>query len=116
MYTSARLKFIASMIFREQLPRAANERFTDGVLVRAGRFADEHQFRLWIADAEDDLRAGLRTDARALCAGEHRPAQGGETLRLGACRRLDFARLPLGLAECVRFPIAVREKRELETR
>src|SRR5262245_59071829 len=41
--------------FREQLPGAADKGNSLFVFVGAGCFADEHQVRVWISDAEDDL-------------------------------------------------------------
>ena len=52
----------------EELPRLADERIALLVLVEARRLADEHQLRVRVADAEDDLRAPfVETAARAPC-------------------------------------------------
>ena len=65
---------------RQQLARAAHERNTLFVFIGARTFADEHQLRLRIADAEDDLVAAFaQTAARAIAD------IGAECVR--ACRR-----------------------------
>ena len=43
----------------EQLTRLPREREPALILVEAGRFADEHQLRVGVARAEDDLRSRL---------------------------------------------------------
>src|SRR5262245_4342208 len=45
---------------REQLPGPSDERNALHVFVRARRLADEHQIRLRVPDAEDDLTAAHR--------------------------------------------------------
>src|ERR1035437_5260944 len=52
----------------EQLSGAADERDALRVLVCAGAFTDEDQRGLWIANAEDDLVAGLGEAAAAAIA------------------------------------------------
>ena len=42
---------------RQQLTGAAHKRFALGIFISAGRLADEHQTRLWIAVRVHDLRA-----------------------------------------------------------
>src|ERR1035438_6608409 len=52
----------------EQLSGSADEGYALRVLLGAGTFADEHQRGLWIANAEDDLIAGLAEAAAAAIA------------------------------------------------
>jgi hypothetical protein len=43
----------------QELARATDERLALAIFIRTGRFADEHQFRIGIADPENGL--GSRT-------------------------------------------------------
>jgi hypothetical protein len=62
--------------FREQLPGSAHERLALPVFVRARRFADEHELRVNVADAEHDVFArGCKV--RAFDAGENALLQFG---------------------------------------
>jgi hypothetical protein len=67
--------------FRQQLTSLADKWLTLQVLVFTGSFADKHQLRLWIANAEDHLRARAH-QMRTQGAGERRFAHRGEALRL----------------------------------
>jgi hypothetical protein len=69
------------------LSRTADEWFALLILLRAGRFADEHDFRVGIAHPKNGLstRAGKM---RALCATANAFANGAEHLCLGRCRLL----------------------------
>ena len=53
--------------FRQQLSRASHERLAARIFIRPRRFADEHQFRVRIADTENGLgaRAGEMRAFRA---------------------------------------------------
>ena len=66
--------------FREQLSGAADERLAPRVFVRARRFADEHDFRVGIANAEYRLGA-RRGEMRTERADRHAVAHFGEPLR-----------------------------------
>ena len=55
---------------RQQLSCPAYERFALAIFIGSRRFANEHQFRLRIAYAEDRVLAGFRTET-ALGAGGH---------------------------------------------
>ena len=67
--------------FREQLTGASHERLALRVLIRARRFADEHQVGIGIADAENSLcsRAG---EMRTFCANAH--------TRINQCQHIDL--------------------------
>jgi hypothetical protein len=58
------------MILVNNLPGAPDKWLALFILIHTGRFADEHQLRVRISDAEDGLcsRAG---QMRALCATAH---------------------------------------------
>ena len=71
MYTSARLHAHPALDdVGQQLTRAADERLAASVLVGAGRLADEHQIRVGIADAENEIGAARRELASLTIADE----------------------------------------------
>ncbi len=69
---------------REQLPGASDERLAEAVLVGARRLAHEHQFRLRIADAEDDLAAALLAQLAARAGGADVRAECVQASRAGS--------------------------------
>ena len=85
MNTSSRLRPMASMIFVRSWPALPDERQPLLVLVAARRLAHEHQPRLGVALAEDDVLARRRQLA-ALAVAEIR-ADGFERFD---CRRGDL--------------------------
>jgi hypothetical protein len=91
------------MILREQLTGAADERLALHVFVGARRLADEHQVRVGIADAEDDLRAAERSSVQRVQSPMSRAAlraRGGSRprrVRAGRPRRVLSARPRRGL-------------------
>src|SRR5688572_16798079 len=108
---------------RQQLPGAADERLAALVFFFAGRFAHEHQPRLRIANAENDLRAAHRaqlatttvwTDVRLdqvqrvvvhpVKAGHHRNSGGLFFLVVSAFRRID-GRGPLPPLHILAHPV-----------
>jgi hypothetical protein len=77
--------------FRKELSGASDEGFALRVLIGSGGFADEHEFRIRIADTEDDVCAG-RDEVRALCADESGLAEGIERRIAGALSRVGLPR------------------------
>jgi hypothetical protein len=67
---------------RQQLPRAPDKRLPLDVFVPAGRFADEHQVGIRIADAIHDLRAAERVQLAARAVADV-VANGGKRVGLG---------------------------------
>ena len=70
---------MAAMILVNSCPARPDERFALRVFIRARRFADEHDLRVGIADAEDGLRARFR-EVRAQFADLDAAAHFGEPL------------------------------------
>ena len=66
---------------RQQLTGSAHERFALPIFVRARRFSDEHQIGVWVAHAEDDLRATERVQLASLTGRADLVLEPRETVR-----------------------------------